>query len=132
MRRRETEAYKHTEERRRGGGGVSTLSTGFNHRLTKLLIFYINDICKVTNLLKFVIFAYDTNIFCTGDDLQHVLKIVTKEMNNLKLWFDSNELSLSLNKTKFMFFGKHKIKMDVKIVIDVKIECMKTSFRELS
>ena len=29
MRRRETEAYKDTEERRSGGGGVSTLNTVF-------------------------------------------------------------------------------------------------------
>ena len=30
-----------------------------------LFLIYINDICKVSDLLKFVLFADDTNIFCS-------------------------------------------------------------------
>ena len=30
-----------------------------------LFLLYINDICNVSNLLKFVLFADDTNIFCS-------------------------------------------------------------------
>ena len=41
-------------------------------------------------------------------------------MNKLKLWFDSNKLSLNLNKTKYMIFGNCTINTDVKIVIDNK------------
>lgn len=36
----------------------------------KFFILYINAICKITKLLHFVLFADDTNIFCSGDDLQ--------------------------------------------------------------
>lgn len=36
----------------------------------KLFIMYINDICKVSNILKYIIFADDTNIFCLDDCLQ--------------------------------------------------------------
>ena len=30
----------------------------------KLVILYVNDICNVSSLLIFVLFADDTNIFC--------------------------------------------------------------------
>ena len=33
-----------------------------------LFILYINDICNVSNLVKFILFADDTNVFCAGDD----------------------------------------------------------------
>ena len=33
-----------------------------------LFIPYINDICNVSNLAKFILFADDTNVFCAGDN----------------------------------------------------------------
>ena len=35
----------------------------------KLFILYINDLCNVSKLLKFILFADDTNIFRHGDNL---------------------------------------------------------------
>ena len=71
-----------------------------------LFILYISDICKVSRNMKFVLFADDTNMICSGDDLQQLLKEITQELNKLKDWFDSNKLSLNLNKTKILFFGR--------------------------
>ena len=48
-------------------------------------ILYLNDICKSSHVLKFTIFADDTNIFGCGDNLQQTLEMVTNEMNKLKL-----------------------------------------------
>uniref|UniRef100_A0A3Q3EXG8 Reverse transcriptase domain-containing protein n=1 Tax=Labrus bergylta TaxID=56723 RepID=A0A3Q3EXG8_9LABR len=59
-----------------------------------IFILYINDICKTSNILQFVLFADDTNIFCTGEDLQQLLELITSEMSKLKRWFDNNKLSL--------------------------------------
>ena len=89
----------------------------------KLFILYINDICKVSEIFKFVLFADDTNIFCSGDNLQQLLRVITAEMIKLKQWFDRNKLSLNLNKTKIMFFGHRKIDTLVTVRIDnVNIE----------
>ena len=33
-----------------------------------LFILYVNDICNVSNLVKFILFADDTNVFCAGDN----------------------------------------------------------------
>lgn len=49
-----------------------------------------------------VLFADDTSAFCSGDDLQNILEEMT-EINKLKIWFNRNQLSLNLNKTKILF-----------------------------
>lgn len=52
----------------------------------KLFILYLNDICKVTNNLKFVIvmFADDTNLLCSGNDLKDLLFKLQSELSCLK------------------------------------------------
>lgn len=72
----------------------------------KLFILYINDQCKVSKVLKLVLFADDTNIFGTGSDLQILLQEINTELIKFKLWFDRKKLSLNLNKTKIILFGK--------------------------
>ena len=89
----------------------------------KLFILYINDICRVSNDLNFVVFADDTNIFCSGEDLQHLVEVINMEMRKLKCWFDTNRLSLNLSKTKFIVFGNRAVDVNVQLKIhDVVIE----------
>ena len=38
----------------------------------KLFVLYINDICNVSKLAKFILFADDTNIFCAGNNLKEL------------------------------------------------------------
>ena len=33
-----------------------------------LCILYVNDTCNVSNFVKFILFADDTNVFCAGDN----------------------------------------------------------------
>lgn len=70
----------------------------------KLFILYINDICRVSMILKLVLFADDTDVFCSEENLQQLLEVVTTEMSKLKRWLKINKLSLNLNKTKFLLF----------------------------
>lgn len=84
----------------------------------KLFNLYINDICRVSSFLKFILFADDTNIFCSGENLQQLLQAITAEMSNLKRWFDLNKLSLNVKKTKLMIFGNRKINSEVNVMID--------------
>ncbi len=89
----------------------------------KLFRIYINDMCRVSDILKFILFADYTNIFCSGDNLQQILEVITIEINKLKRWFGVNKLSLNISKTKIMLFGKYKINPLVELKIDnVKIE----------
>ena len=54
----------------------------------KLFILYINDLCKVSPLVKLLLFAGDTNIFCPGGNLQELLGMINAELCKLKKWFE--------------------------------------------
>ena len=83
----------------------------------KLFILYINDLCRVSKCLKFILFADDTNIFCSGEDLNSLSKMVTNELDKLKDWFDVNRLSLNISKTNYMIFSNRLKNTDLKIEI---------------
>ena len=59
----------------------------------KLFILYINDICESSKVLRFVLFADDTNFFCSGDNLKTLSECIQSEMVKLKIWFYVNKLS---------------------------------------
>ena len=84
----------------------------------KLFILYINDMCNVSEKLKLILFADDTNIFCAGNNLHELQDMVSNEMGKLKSWFDKNKLSLNLSKTKVMLFSNSRINIDFNINID--------------
>ncbi len=84
----------------------------------KLFILYINDLCKVSKLLKLVLFDDDTNIFGSGSDLQLLMQEINTELIKFKLWFDRNKLSLNLNKTRIMLFGNCRSNTQIQIRLD--------------
>ena len=83
----------------------------------KLFILYINDMCNVTKYLKFILFADDTNLFCSGHDINKLSEIVSNELYKLKDWFAVNRLSLNINKTNYMIFSNRRYVPDVRIQI---------------
>ena len=84
----------------------------------KLFNLYINDICDVSKILRFVLFADDTNFHCSGYNLQELSESIVHEMKKLKNWFDVNKLSLNLEKTKFMIFGNREKEHEVILSIN--------------
>ena len=61
--------------------------------------------CNVSMLMKSIVFADDTNLFYSGDNLSQVCEIVSTELDKLHSWFQVNKLSLNIAKTNFMIFG---------------------------
>lgn len=51
----------------------------------KLFLLSINNMCKVSNILKLVLFADNTNIFCSGRDLKTLVETITLELGKLHL-----------------------------------------------
>ena len=82
-----------------------------------MFILYINDLCKVSNIVKFILFADDTNIYCLDFDLKELCVNINKELENLNEWFALNKLSLNVSKTNFMRFGNRhsNVKMELRI-----------------
>ena len=60
-----------------------------------LFILYINDIVCCSDVLKFLLFADDTNIFYSHLDSGKLEEIVNGELVKLTQWFIANKLSLN-------------------------------------
>ena len=86
----------------------------------KLFILYINDICNISEIMKFVLFADDTNILCKHENYVSLCELVNIEMSKLSKWFSINKLSLKVKKTSYMLFGNRHVNNDIKIRIDME------------
>ena len=70
-----------------------------------LFILYVNDIVNCSEVLYFILFADDTNIFYSCKNSSDLLKIINEELLKLSNWFHANRLSLNILKTNFILFG---------------------------
>ena len=66
-----------------------------------LYILYANDIMNVSQLVNLILFANDTNMFISDNDLT---SLIVKANDELSLWFRVNRLSLNVKKTNFILF----------------------------
>ena len=82
-----------------------------------LFILYINDICNVSKILKFVLFADDTNILYSDANANNLNIVVNSELDKLNTWFIINKLSLNVSKTNYILFGNRNVHSD----LDIKI-----------
>ncbi|MBY0580085.1 MAG: hypothetical protein K2P53_00155, partial [Rickettsiales bacterium] len=71
-----------------------------------LFSLYINDLSFTSNLLNFILFADDSNLFYSHRDIKTLFKVVNKELNKINEWFICNKLSLNVTKTKYILFHK--------------------------
>ena len=71
-----------------------------------LFILYINDIIHCSQLLHFILFADDTNLFLSNKNISELMLLVNTELVKLCEWFKANKLSLNAKKTSFMLFGR--------------------------
>lgn len=84
----------------------------------KLFTLYINDLCDDSKILRFVLFADDTNFFVSGKNLKILMKTIEQELVLLQKWFIKNKLSLNLSKTKFMLFTNQKCPDNVRLTLN--------------
>ena len=69
-----------------------------------LFLIYINDLPNVSKILKFYLFADDTNIYYEADNLKELEKALNKELHWLNHWLNVNRLALNISKTNFVIF----------------------------
>ena len=75
----------------------------------------------VSKIFKFIIFAGETNLFCTSKDIVSLSVTICNELMKLKKWFALNKLSLNITKTNYMIFCKIKYKDNIQISIGNKL-----------
>ena len=70
-----------------------------------LFILYVNDIVNTSSVLKFVLFADDTTILYSHEDLVSNINVVNNELKEVTNWFKANRLSVNAKKTNYMLLG---------------------------
>ena len=70
-----------------------------------LFIIFINDIINCSNILHFILFADDTNLLYSCNNIDTLVSTINSELSKLASWFRSNKLSLNVKKTNYMMFG---------------------------
>ena len=81
-----------------------------------LFLIYVNDLCCVSDILNPITFADDTNLFLTGTDIHEMTESFNHELNKVYEWFLVNKLTINLEKTNFMVFRPHTVKIDINSV----------------
>ena len=81
-----------------------------------LFLIYINDISNITddvgkNKYNLMMFADDTNIFMSNKNLHLLKEDAESIMNKLCAWFKCNRLTLSIEKTNYSIFHRHRTKI---------------------
>ena len=83
-----------------------------------LFVLYINDFSQSSNLLSFLLFADDSNIFYSHHDPQYLLNTLNAELLIVDNWIKCNKLSLNLDKTHFMLFSNTLKNLPGQIILD--------------
>lgn len=64
---------------------------------------YINDLPNCSDKLSFKIFADDTNVFTSTNNLKSLKTPVDSELEKVKEWCDENKLSINTAKTNLIY-----------------------------
>ena len=72
-----------------------------------LFLVYINDIVNSSELGHFVLFADDTNIFCTGKTKNEAYENANKVLNDVNNYMRINLLHINMGKSVHMYFRPH-------------------------
>ena len=83
-----------------------------------LFIIYINDFCNSSDILSFILFADDSNVFFSHKNPHILARTVNCELKNVTQWIRANKLSLNLQKTKYMIFSNTIETLPTDIVLD--------------
>ena len=83
----------------------------------KLFILYVNDLCNVSKLVKYILFANDTNLFCANKNINQLITTVSSVLDKMCTWFAVNKLSLNVLKTSYMLCGNNTLSANIDITI---------------
>ena len=62
-----------------------------------------------SNVLSFVLFADERTVYVQNDSIDSAIEILNTELAKVTLWFDSNKLTLNVNKTQMIMLSRKKI-----------------------
>ena len=70
-----------------------------------LFLLYINDMPNCSSKLSFRLFADDSNIFYSSNNLKDITQTMNTEFDNILYYCSANKLSINIKKTNFMIIS---------------------------
>ena len=83
-----------------------------------LFILYINDFSNSSDVLSFILFADDSNLFLSHKNPLTLANKINSELENVTQWIRANKLSLNLQKTKYMLFSNSIDALPINVVFN--------------
>ena len=83
-------------------------------------MFLLSHVAPSLNILSFILFADDSNIFLSQRDPQILLDKINFELVYVQDWIRANKLSLNINKTHYMIFSNSIDSLPGPVSIDGK------------
>ena len=71
-------------------------------------LIYINDLVGVSDILKTVLFADDTNLFHSDSHMISLCRVLNQELRKISTWLNCNKLTINFDKTHFLLFSKRR------------------------
>ena len=71
-------------------------------------LLYINDLSSICKYTLPFLFADDTSLMATGDDISQLQNVINQELAAIATWLKVNKLSLNIKKTQFILFTRKK------------------------
>lgn len=72
-----------------------------------LFLIYINDFPNCLTSTACLLYADDTTVYTSDNDINALTDRLNNELNNINYWCRKNKLLMNLKKTKYMVFSSH-------------------------
>ena len=70
-----------------------------------LFLLYINDIACIMRNCKVSLYADDTVLYVSNQNVDDAAKLIQEDLNNLAVWCNRNKLTVNSKKTKYCVYG---------------------------
>ena len=71
-----------------------------------LFVIFINDIVRCSDVLNFILYADDTNVFIKSSDVERSVETMNEELKKLCNWMTANRLTLNMSKLHYVLFHR--------------------------
>ena len=89
-----------------------------NCEINLILTWYANSvISNATNQYAIIMFADDANLFIFDSNIESLFQTMNEELRKLENWFNANNLSLNISKTKNSLFHSTRKRKDIASIL---------------
>ena len=89
-----------------------------NCEINLILTWYANSvISNATNQYAIIMFADDANLFISDSNIESLFETMNEELRKLANWFNANNLSLNISKTKNSLFHSTRKRKDIPSIL---------------